>query len=218
MITQVIFDLDGTLVNSLGIFLKVGNQMAKKYGYQPLDEERIKELMKFPIKQRLEALKIPIYKLPKITVEALSMLKTFETQVEPFVGISEMLKNLNEEGYRLSIVSSNSQENIKIFLDKYQLNLFDNIQSSRGLFDKHITLKKLLSKLDVKNEEVIYVGDEYRDIEACKKVGIKIISVIWGFDPKELLEKAQPDFIASNPNEISEIIKNINKKEWGIEN
>lgn len=218
MITQVIFDLDGTLVNSLGIFLKVGNQMAQKYGYQPLDEERIKELMKFPIKQRLEALKIPIYKLPKITVEALSMLKTFEAQVEPFVGISEMLKNLNEEGYRLSIVSSNSQENIKIFLDKYQLNLFGNIQSSRGLFDKHITLKKLLSKLDVKNEEVIYVGDEYRDIEACKKVGIKIISVIWGFDPKELLEKAQPDFIASNPNEISEIIKNINKKEWGIEN
>ena len=106
-------------------------------------------------------------------------------------------------------MSSNSLDNINTFLEANHIELFENIQSSRGLFDKHVTINRLISKLGVKKDEVIYIGDEYRDIEACKKIGIKVISVLWGFDPKELLEKAQPDYIVSEPNEISQIIMNI---------
>jgi phosphoglycolate phosphatase len=209
MITQVIFDLDGTLINSFGIFIKVGNQIAEKYGYPPFSEERIKELMMLPMKKRIEILKIPKFKLPKLGVEALNRFKEYVAEVELVIGVREMLECLHKQGYRLSIVSSNSLDNISTFLETNQIKLFDNIQSSRGLFDKHVTIKKLISKMGVKKDEVIYVGDECRDVEACKKVGIKVISVLWGFDPKELLEKAEPDFIVSDPNELSEIIINI---------
>lgn len=209
MITQVIFDLDGTLINSLGVFIKVGNQIAEKYGYPPFSEERIKELMMLPIKKRIEVLKIPKYKLPILGIEALNSFKEYVAEVELVIGVREMLECLHKQGYRLSIVSLNSLENINAFLEKNQLMHFDNIQSCRGLFDKHITINKLISKIGVKKDEVIYVGDECRDVEACKKVGIKVISVLWGFDSKELLEEAEPDFIISDPNEISEIIMNI---------
>lgn len=209
MITQVIFDLDGTLINSLDIFIKVGNQIAEKYGYPPFSEERIKELMMLPMKKRIEILKIPKFKLPKLGIEALNIFKEYVAEVEPIIGVREMLECLHKHGYRLSIVSSNSLDNINAFLEKNQLKLFDNIQSSRGLFDKHVTIKKLISKMGAKKDEVIYVGDECRDVEACKKVGIKVISVLWGFDSKDLLEKEAPDFIVSNPNELPEIIMNI---------
>ncbi|QNU67787.1 HAD-IA family hydrolase [Ruminiclostridium herbifermentans] len=209
MISQVIFDLDGTLINSLDIFIKVGNKMAERYGYQPLSEESIKELLKLPMKKRLEVLKIPKFKLPKLGLEALSMFNDYAAHVEPIKGIKELLEQLCDKGYKLNIVSSNSLDNINVFLEANQIKVFENIQSSRGLFDKHVTINRLIKKLGVKKDEVIYIGDEYRDIEACKKIGIKIISVLWGFDPKELLEKAEPDFIVSEPNEITQIIMNI---------
>jgi len=209
MIKQIVFDLDGTLVDSLDTFIKIGNKMAEKYGYQSLDEEKIKELLLLPMRKRIEILKIPIYKLPKMGVELLNAFNKYAAQVKPFLGVKEMLEYLYKEGYGLNIVSSNSLHNIDTFLKSNELNLFNNIQSSKGLFGKHITISKLITKLRVKKEDVIYIGDEQRDVEACKKIGIRVISVLWGFDSRELIEKANPDFIVSIPNEIVEIIMAI---------
>lgn len=209
MITQIIFDLDGTLIDSLDTFIKIGNDMAEKYGYKSLNEESIKELLKLPMKKRIESLKIPVYKIPKMGFEALNTFNTYAAQVKPINGIKEMLEQLHQEGYRLNIVSSNSLRNIDTFLKANDMNLFDNIQSSKGLFGKHITIGKLITRLRANKEEVIYIGDEQRDIEACRKIGIKIISVLWGFDSLELLKKEGPDYIVSEPKEIVEIIMAI---------
>ncbi|MHB8062694.1 MAG: HAD-IA family hydrolase [Ruminiclostridium sp.] len=211
MITQIIFDLDGTLVDSLEIFIKIGNEMAEKYGYKSLNEEKITELFRLPMKKRIESLKIPIYKLPKMGIEALSAYNAYAAQVKPIEGVKEMLECLHKKGLRLNIISSNSLHNINTFLNANELDFFDNIQSSKGLFGKHITIGKLISKLGVKKEQVIYIGDEQRDVEACKKIGIKVISVLWGFDSLDLIEKSNPDFIVANPKEIVEIIKILNK-------
>ncbi len=209
MIKQVIFDLDGTLVDSLETFIKIGNQIAKKYGYESLNEQQVKELLKLPMKKRIESVKIPIFKLPKMGREAMKTYNLYASQDKPIEGVKEMLVYLHQNGYKLNIISSNSLHNIHTFLKANEIELFDNIHSSKGLFAKHITIGKLISKLNVRKEEVIYVGDEQRDVEACKKIGIKVISVLWGYDSLELLEKVKPDFIVSNPNEIIEIIKNI---------
>lgn len=209
MIKQIIFDLDGTLVDSLETFIKIGNELAEKYGYNTLNEDKIKELFRLPMKKRIESLKIPIYKLPSLGIEALNIFHSYAGLVKPIEGVGEMLGNLHQKGYGLNIISSNSLQNIHTFLKVNQLDFFDNIQSSKGLFGKHITIGKLISKLNVKKEEVIYIGDEHRDAEACKKIGIKVISVLWGFDSLELLKKAYPDYIVSNPDEIIKIITDI---------
>lgn len=209
MIKQIIFDLDGTLVDSLDIFIKIGNEIAEKYGYEPLDQEKIKELLKLPMRKRIEALKIPMFKLPKLGVELLNAFNSYAAQVRPIEGIKEMLENLYGQRYGLSIVSSNSMYNIKTFLKANDMNFFENIQSSRSLFGKHVTIEKMISRLEAKKDEVIYIGDEQRDVEASKKTGIRVISVLWGFDSRELIEDAGPDFIASSPEEIVDIITAI---------
>lgn len=209
MIKEIIFDLDGTLVDSLETFIRVGNEMAEKYGYRPVSQEKIKELLKMPMKKRLKELKIPVFKLPKMAVELLNNYHTYAEEVNLVEGVGELLQKLHAAGYGLSIVSSNSVHNIKSILELNKINVFENIQSSKGLFAKHITIGKLISKLGIDKSEVIYIGDEQRDVEACKKIGIKVISVAWGFDPVELLKHENPDFIARNPNEIYEIISGI---------
>lgn len=209
MITHIIFDLDGTLVDSLETFIKIGIELAQKHGYKSLNEEKIKELLMLPMKKRIESLNIPLYKLPKLGLEALGAFNSYAAKVRPIKGVKEMLECFHEKGYRLNIISSNSLHNIHTFLKANDMELFDNIRSSNGLFGKHVTIGKLISKLHVKKEQVIYIGDEQRDVEACKKIGIKVISVLWGLDSLELIKKAKPDFIASTPNEIVEIIMAI---------
>lgn len=209
MIKQIIFDLDGTLVDSLDTFIKIGNQMVEKHGYQQLSEDKIKELLRLPMKERIESLNIPIYKLLKMGVEALKLFSEYAAHVKPISGIKEVVQYLHIMGYGLNIVSSNTSHNIDTFLKANELCFFNNIQSSKGLFGKHITISKLISKLDAEKDEVIYIGDEQRDVEACKKVGIQVISVLWGFDSLELIQQKSPEFIVSDPQEIVEIINAI---------
>ncbi len=209
MIKQIIFDLDGTLVDSLDTFIRIANEIAEKNGYEPLQDDKIRELLKLPMRLRIKSLGIPAYKIPKMGLELLNDFNKYMAEFKPIDGIKDMLECLHNDGFSLNIVSSNSVHNIETFLKANNLNIFDNIQSSKGLFGKHVTIGKLISKLNVQKDEVIYIGDEQRDVEACKKIGIKVISVLWGFDSLELIKKTDPDFIVSRPNEIVQIIKSI---------
>jgi alanine racemase len=124
-------------------------------------------------------------------------------------GIENEIRKLKESGFKLVIISSNSISNIERFFENKNLDVFDEIYSSKGIFDKHSSINKLIKKLGIKKDEAVYIGDEYRDIKACKKSKVRIISVTWGFDSEELLVKGNPDFIARTPQEMIDIIYRI---------
>jgi len=64
-----------------------------------------------------------------------------------------------------------------------------------------------LKSENLKSEEVIYVGDETRDIEAAKRTQIKAIAVSWGFNSKEVLAEHKPDFLIHKPHELIEVLR-----------
>ncbi|WP_262512338.1 HAD hydrolase-like protein [Adhaeribacter arboris] len=68
-------------------------------------------------------------------------------------------------------------------------------------------IKKFLKKYSLENKEIIYVGDEARDIVACKKNQVLSIWVNWRYDIPEVAGKENPDFIAGTPADILEIVK-----------
>ncbi|MEO1184701.1 MAG: HAD hydrolase-like protein, partial [Cyanobacteria bacterium J06636_27] len=74
------------------------------------------------------------------------------------------------------------------------------------IFGKTTIINNVLKQKQIKTQEVIYVGDETRDIEASKKAQIKICSVTWGFNSEEALAKEHPDFLIHHPRELVEVV------------
>jgi phosphoglycolate phosphatase-like HAD superfamily hydrolase len=133
-------------------------------------------------------------------------------KLNPILGIKEALTHLKDEGNSLGILTSNSEENVSVFLSKHGMeDLFSFIYSGTSLFGKHKVIRKFMKQNYLTPEDVIYVGDETRDIEASKKIHVKVIAVTWGFNSKEALVKHKPDFLIHQPNELSEVMRIIKK-------
>ena len=87
--------------------------------------------------------------------------------------------------------------------------IFDFIVSGITLFSKHRSIKKYLKSEKIELEEIVYIGDEIRDINAAKKAKVKVIAVTWGFNSKEVLSEYQPDALVDQPQELIEVINNF---------
>ena len=89
------------------------------------------------------------------------------------------------------------------------LKYFDSIDSSPSLTKKHKKLIKIIGKYDLQRHNMIYVGDEDRDIIASKKVGIKVVAVSWGIGTREKLEQYKPNLIVDNRNELAKSLDKV---------
>lgn len=185
----VIFDLDGTLVDVEPLFLKITNTLAAEFGFTPLLPEELPSLKQFHLKDfAWKRLGWRIIFLPRILSRGREEYNKRVTEVALFSGIPELLESLQKKGYHLGIVSSSRLDTIEALVRHHSLPI-DFIASGK-LFNKAQSLRETLSKQRITLAETIYVGDEVRDIEACQKVGLDIISVTWGLNTKEALQRA----------------------------
>ena len=202
MTKTIIFDFDGTLANTRQVLLKVYPRVARKYNFKILPEEELEKLKSLSFRERFKKVDMPIAKLPAIIRETRALCSEYMDLCEPYPGIPETVYSLADRGYFLAIISSNIEDNIKQFLTSQNMEVFDSIFTTSGFFGKHTVLAKFLKKQGINKDNVIYVGDEVRDIVSCRKVGIKVISVTWGYDDVSILEQAGPDYLVNEPAEI----------------
>jgi phosphoglycolate phosphatase len=207
MIKYLIFDFDGTLVDSLDVIIKGYNQLAGKYKANKIKSEDISYLKELSVAEKCNFLNFKLYKFPLLALDVYKLYKHFLDEVTMFDGIKELLEQLKAFGYRLAIISTNSEHIIREFLISNKIDLIDDIICSNNLFGKDKDIKRFLKKHKLKNSEVIYVGDEVRDIIACKKNGVKVIWVSWGYDLFNNVRKEQPDYIINKPQEILSYIE-----------
>lgn len=196
----LIFDFDGTIVDSLSLLVKIYNLVCHSYGCLPVNINDKEELRKLKSQEILRRYKISFFKIPFLLVKVKKEFKKRILEVKIFEGITSILKELKNKGFDLYILTSNSKENVEIFLKKNDLlDIFSFVYSSSNVFGKDKSVKKLLKFKDINLRECLYVGDETRDIEAMQRIGVPIISVGWGFNSKEALVKLNPDKIVDNP-------------------
>jgi phosphoglycolate phosphatase len=203
---SVIFDFDGTIADTLPIAIECAESVLGDLG---LTDEKIKRYKNMTVRQLINELDVPYHRIPKYVVIARSFIKQNIPKITVFQGLTEVIKQLHDSGYRLYIVSSNSVENINTILSNNELNqYFESIVGGVGVFGKTIALKSTIKKYKIDKKTCIYIGDEVRDIKASNKVGLSIISVTWGFNGEQILSSNKPDFIAKEPADIVRIIEN----------
>ncbi|MGM0653134.1 MAG: HAD-IA family hydrolase [Bacillota bacterium] len=209
MVKALLFDFDGTLADTGHILFKVYDRLTQRHNIEKMTHEELHEMRSLPIRERFKKAGVPFFKLPSLAAEAVQIFGEFIGSAEPFPGIEDLIRSLKDRGYTLAIVSSNTHRNINSFLAAHNLEYFDVIQCSSSLFGKHKIIKRALKEINLKSDQAIYIGDEYRDIAACKKIPIRIISVLWGYDYLSLLQEGKPDYIAEKPGDILTIVEKM---------
>lgn len=209
----IIFDFDGTIADSLDAVVNITNHLAIEFGHQPVSLEDIEKIKNLSSRQIIQFSGVSIFKLPFLLRKVRIRLNNQIQSLKPFLGIKETFTELKAQGNQLGIITSNSKENVTLFLKENDfVDLFDFIYSAPTIFGKHKVINSLSKKQNIQNNEMVYVGDETRDIEAARKSQIKVISVSWGFNSKEVLAKHQPDFLINKPSELLEVIESLQKQ------
>ncbi|AUS86123.1 MULTISPECIES: HAD-IA family hydrolase [Lysinibacillus] len=203
---HIIFDFDGTLADSTAVFASAWNTLAQKYKFKGIELKEIDTLKKLSISERSKLFDFPMYKLPMILPQFYKLYRQSLNDVHLFEGMKELLIEIDKRGYKILIISSNSKENILEFLKMNGIHCVADVLCSNRIFGKDKVMKKFLKEANVDSSNVVYIGDEQRDIVACKKAGIPIIWVEWGYDAKEVVQNDEPEYSVSTPQEILEII------------
>lgn len=205
----VIFDLDGTIADILPLLVKILNSSSAEFGYNELKEENIEELRAKDTSEALRHLGISIFKLPFLVKKARAELSKEIDKLRPIKGISEALSKVKKAGYKLGILTSNSEENVRKFLENNGLQIFDFIYSGSSFFGKGRVLKNLLLQQNLKSSEVVYVADETRDVKAARKAGVKIVAVSWGFNSRQAFTSSKPDSLVDKPEELVKVLETL---------
>lgn len=206
MITTVIFDFDGTIADTFPLAAKILQDLSQTYGYHRLSNKDLERLRDYSIREIFSHMHVPFYKLPFLTRDVKKALQQQRESFQPIMGISSVLKALKAYEYHLSIITSNNKSIVESFLKKHTIDIFDYIYTGTSLFGKAQVIEGFLRKNQIPKEEAIYIGDEIRDVEAAKKVGIPIISVTWGLNSKKGLKRFKPDYLIEKPENIVDIL------------
>ncbi|MBW4685917.1 MAG: HAD-IA family hydrolase [Komarekiella atlantica HA4396-MV6] len=204
----IIFDFDGTIADTVDALVSIANRLAVDFGYKQITPEQLGFLKNLTSREIIKYSGVSLLKIPFLVKKVKAELKNKIPELKPIPGIQEALIELQTEGYKLGIITSNSQDNVIQFLTINNLaHLFDFIYSGITIFGKTTIINNVLRQKQLKSQEVIYVGDETRDIEASKKANIQVIAVTWGFNSLEVLARQNPDFLIRQPSELLEVIK-----------
>ncbi len=199
--TFVIFDFDGTLADTFSSGAALLNGYAEKFGYNKIDFEKNRNLT---AKELIKLSGVKFWRIPHLIRFFRKKSAETASEITAFEGIPVLLNKLFISGYKLGILTTNSAETVSVFLKKYDIEkYFSFIKTGVPLFGKKRALKRAKRVL---KSDFIYVGDEYRDIEAAKAANVKIISVTWGFNSREVLENANSGYIAEDTEEILKLL------------
>jgi phosphoglycolate phosphatase len=209
----VIFDLDGTLLNTLDDLTDSLNEILSQNGFplRSTDEVRrfvgngVRALMRLSVPERCTDDEVTV------CLEAFkeNYKHNMQNRTRPFNGIMELLLDLNRFNFKIGIVSNKFDVAVKALAKTYFGNLIPvaigespDVKRKPAPDSVFTAVKELGSDL----KKTIYVGDSETDVQTAKNAGIPCIGVTWGFRCREVLREAGADFLIDTPKELLTLI------------
>lgn len=203
----VIFDFDGTIADSFTAVIDIAYRLTKNEQLADINQVQAMRSKHNGLREAIRLLNIPRWKGVWLLKEGRRIMAKDIHKVPLFDGIDEALTRLHQAGFELYIVSSNSTHNVERFLTiRGILADFKKVYGGVSLFKKDRTIKRVLKLNGLDKSEVIYVGDEVRDIEAAKAINMPVIAVAWGYNTQHLLLQHQPTVLVHTPKQLADII------------
>lgn len=205
----VIFDLDGTLLDTLEDLTDAVNHTMRKFNCPEHTLIEVRSFVGNGIKVLIERCLKDGINTPEFN-NIFNEFKKYYTancriKTHPYAGIMELLEKLYLNGYNLSIVSNKNQAAVtelnNIYFSKYISTAIGNSENIRQKPAPDTTFKAM-EEMGCNKETCIYIGDSEVDIETAKNSGLDCISVSWGFRDKALLEKLNPGAVIDFPKEL----------------
>lgn len=212
-IDTVIFDMDGTVLDTLDDLTFSVNYVLEKFGMPGHTRDEYRKFFGNGIRYALSCV------VPKGTGEDVidEMLPLFREhynehcldQTRPYAGILELMKKLKESGYRMAIVSNKIDPAVKELNNRFFSEYVDvAIGEKAGIKRKPApdTVFAALEELGSRKENAVYVGDSEVDFKTACNSGLPCISVLWGFRDRDFLMEKGASLFAESPDEVFDIL------------
>ncbi len=215
-IKACIFDLDGTLLDTLTDLADSVNAALRDYSLPERSKAEVRQFVGNGV-QRLVARSIPENLDEEVEKDVFNAFKRIyeknkSVTTKPYPGIEDLLETLTLSGVRLAVLSNKADPAVQALMLEFFPGIFEAIQGETSEVRRKPAPDGLLAILDTMNllpEEVLYIGDSEVDIETAKRANIELIACSWGFRSEEQLLTAGAKNIIDTPQEVLNFIFNV---------
>ncbi|SES90689.1 HAD family hydrolase [[Clostridium] polysaccharolyticum] len=209
----LIFDLDGTILETLEDLTDSTNVALKSQGFPEKTMEQVRSYIGNGIYKLLERA-VPKGTEPEILEKVYKTFKEYyrlhcADKTKPYDGMAELLTELKKNGHLLAVVSNKADFAVQSLCKEYFGDLFDYTAGEReGVRRKPYpdSILEVLKVFHVEKEHAVYIGDSEVDIQVAKNAGIDEIAVAWGYRDEEFLMEQGARVIVKDVKEIGKIV------------
>ena len=214
MYQTVIFDLDGTLLNTIDDLAGAGNWVCRQNGWPTYSVEEFKAMVGHGIPNLVKQFSPEDARSTLMVLNTTSQFNQYYgchniELTRPYDGVPALLKRLKAAGMRLAVCSNKADEFSRVIVEHYYPGVFDLVRGNlNGMPVKPdpAAAREILRKLDAVPASSVMVGDSSVDIQTGHNAGIRSCGVTWGFRSRESLAEAGADALADTPEELEKIL------------
>lgn len=221
MYRWVIFDLDGTLLNTIDDLADAGNWVCQQHGWPVHSVKEFRYMVGNGIPKLVERFTPPEHRDPETLKRVLAEFSARydahkEDKTAPYPGMVELIRHLDAAGVVTAVLSNKADDLAGPVVERYYPGLFSVVQGALpGVPVKPdpALLHRLMDRMGADPENTLFVGDSNVDIQTAKNGDLPGCGVLWGFRTQAELEEADADFLVSDPEQLYALITAKNGEE-----
>ncbi|MBQ9493057.1 MAG: HAD family hydrolase [Oscillibacter sp.] len=215
MYQTVIFDLDGTLLDTIRDLAEAGNHVCREYGWPEHSTDAYKAMVGHGMQNLISRFSPPEAQEEAQRAETLRRFNAYYAlhsadHTRPFPGVPELLGRLRADGLQMAVYSNKSHEFTADLMDRFFPGVFALAQGKKpGIPVKPdpAGLYGILRALRADPARTLFVGDSATDVRTGHNAGLPVCAVTWGYRPRQSLEAAGPDALAETVPELENVIR-----------
>ena len=202
----VFLDFDGTIADTMNESYQIYTELVERFKLNKLSYQECVGLRQLNSREAIKRLGLTNhFHTLLFFYRAKREQNKIIDKIKPFYQVTKFLESVKDK-YHFIICTSNLKRNVTKFFKNNNINFITNILTCSTLFAKEKIILKYIKKKKININESLYIGDETRDIESCKKINLDIAAVCWGYHEKENLEKSLPSYLINDIADLQKVL------------